>query len=420
MKVKFKIDLTKSQQDAYNLLKKKDVKYLVLRFSRQSGKSIFAEIALISKLLEPCSTNFYISPTFAQGRKVYREIKNLLEPTGLIKSSNSSTLTIELKNRSQLLFFSTENPTSIRGNTLKGTMVLDEVAFMNEQTTDGGDLWSSVIYPTIKRYRKTKNKVIFISTPKGKRGLFWRFHKNCVNKVKGWFELVSTIFDDSLITKEEIDEIKEQIPEQAFREEFMVEFLDGSRSFFTGFEECFTKFSFDTKCKCWGGLDFSANGKDETIYTLVNEKNQFKFYVIKGSLDEKYSQIADLINTTPNLEYVYAEENSVGEVMLNEIIKLVKVKQCIKKQLTTNASKIEMLSLLAVAIAKKEPKFEESDNQTFAQFENFGTKYTKKGTLQLEALTGHDDRIISGGFAWKAKNDASVMGAYNLSFLNRR
>ena len=50
MNLHFDIQLTKKQKEAYNLLHDADTKVLVARWSRQSGKSVFAEIALIESL----------------------------------------------------------------------------------------------------------------------------------------------------------------------------------------------------------------------------------------------------------------------------------------------------------------------------------------------------------------------------------
>ena len=50
---------------------------------------------------------------------------------------------------------------------------------------------------------------------------------------------------------------------------------------------------------------------------------------------------------------------------------------------TTNNSKIEILSDLAVSIAKKEIWFDKNDTKLYAQFGLFGSSYTKTGRLQL-------------------------------------
>ena len=203
MNIKFDIELTSSQKKAYDLIHDKETRYLVARWSRQQGKTIFSEVILIEYLFKKNTFNGYISPTFAQGQKVYKEIVQLIEPTGIIKTANASTLTITTIFNSTLQFFSVQSYTAIRGNTIRGLLVMDEVAFFADQLPDGSDIWGNVIYAIIKANIK-RNKIIAISTPNGKRGCFYKFYNNALNKVPGWKELACTIYDDDLVTEEQI------------------------------------------------------------------------------------------------------------------------------------------------------------------------------------------------------------------------
>lgn len=416
MNIKFDIKLTSSQKKAYDLIHQPDTRYLVARWSRQQGKTIFSEILLIEYLFKKNTFNGYISPTFAQGQKVYREIIQLLDHTGIIKTANASTLTITTIFNSTLQFFSVQSYTAIRGNTIRGLLVMDELGFFPDQLPDGSDIWGNVIYAIVKANIK-RNKIVCISTPNGRRGCFYKFYNNCLNKVPGWKELVCTIYDDDLVTKEQIEEIKQNVSELAFRQEFLVEWLDNGLTFFQGFEDCFTTFTYDDSVQQFIGIDLSGKGSDETVLTKINYKNQVKQYVIKGTLDSKYKQIADIINNTKNLKNVYIENNGLGAPMINEIRKLVNNKNLIQEFTTTNESKNEVLGALAIDIARKEIYFDINDKQLYSQFSTFTAKYSKTGRVQLIAMDGfQDDRILSLGFAHYAKSVGLVLGNYNFSF----
>ena len=162
MNVNINLKLTKNQQKAWDILHEKETKYLIARWSRQSGKSIFAEVCLIEYLCKQYTFNAYISPTYSQGRKVYKELVELLEPSGIIKKANSSTLTIETIFKSTFQAFSMDSPNSIRGFTVSGILVMDECAFFPDTLVDGSDPWSSVIMPITKA---RKPKVLAKSTP---------------------------------------------------------------------------------------------------------------------------------------------------------------------------------------------------------------------------------------------------------------
>ena len=237
MKVKFNLKLTEGQKEAYRLAHEKDTEKLVLVWSRQSGKSVFAEIILLEYLFKPNTYNAYVSPTFQLGRKVYKEISQLLEGKGIIKKANSSTLTIETIYGSTLQFFSVESPTSIRGTTVTGVLICDEAAYYPEVLPNGENIWGNVLMPITKARQPL---TIFISTPCGKQGFFYDFYLRAMKGEKGVKYMLRTIYDDSLATEEQIEEIRNSIPKLAFDQEFLCTFEDSSLTFFTGFEHCYT------------------------------------------------------------------------------------------------------------------------------------------------------------------------------------
>lgn len=383
-----------------------------------SGKTVFSEICIIESLCKTKSFNAYISPTFSQGRKVYKELITLLEPTGIIKKANSSTLTIETIFNSTFQAFSMDSPNSIRGYTVDGVLVLDECAFFPDQLPDGSEPWSSIIMPITKARRP---KVLFISTPKGKRGMFYDMYLKAISGEKGYREITATIYDDELVTKEEIEEIKRSVSPIGFKEEFLVEFLDSSLTFFQGFENCFCDYTFDEKEKIWIGVDLSSTGEDNTVVTLINESMQVKQYVIDGTLDMKYQKIGNIINSIHNLTAAYLENNGVGAPMINEIKKLVRNKSKIYEWTTTNSSKEEIISNLAVKIANKEIYFNNEDKGLFAELGRFVVKYTKTGKMQFEgANESHDDRCMSLAIALKTRDDFKYSGNNMLNFISTR
>ncbi len=383
-----------------------------------SGKTVLAEIMLIEYLCKQYTFNAYISPTYSQGRKVYKELVDLLEPTGIIKKANATTLTIETIYKSTFQAFSMDSPNSIRGYTVSGILVMDECSFFPDTLTDGSDPWSSVIMPITKA---RKPKVLAISTPKGKRGFWYNMHLKAIEGEKGYREIEATIFDDSLVSDEEIEEIKKSVSPLAFKEEFLVEFLDSSLTFFIGFENCFTDYTFNEREKCWIGVDLSSTGEDATVVTLVNESMQVKQHIIEGNLDVKYNKIANIINKTPNLVAAYLENNGVGAPMIDQIRKLVHHKNKLYDWTTTNSTKEEIVSDLAVKIANKEIKFNNEDGGLFAELGSFIVKYTKTGRMQFEAMSGrHDDRVLSLCMALRCYNDFKYAGKPNLNFVSNR
>ena len=383
-----------------------------------SGKTVFSEICIIESLCKSNTFNAYISPTFSQGRKVYKELITLLEPTGIIKKANSSTLTIETIYNSTFQAFSMDSPNSIRGYTVDGILVLDECAFYADRLPDGSEPWSSIIMPITKA---RKPKVLCISTPKGKRGLFYDMYLKAISGEKGYREITATIYDDELLDSEEIEAIRRSVSPVGFSEEFLVEFLDSSLTFFQGYENCFTDYAFNDREKTWIGVDLSSTGADATVVTLVNESMQIKQHIIDGTLDMKYQKIANIINSIHNLTAAYLENNGVGTPMINEIKKLVRNKSKLYEWTTTNASKEEIISNLAVKIANKDIYFNNDDKGLFAELGRFVVKYSKTGKMQFEGANGsHDDRCMSLAIAIKCRDDFKYNGANALKFIKTK
>ena len=412
MKINFNIKLTKKQQEAYDLMHQRDCKFLVARWSRQCGKTVFAEIMMIEYLCVPHTFNAYISPTFAQGKKVFAELTQLLEGTGIVKKANAADLKIESIYGATLKFFSMESPTSIRGNTVSGILVMDEAAFFPTQLSTGEDPYYNVIFPIIKA---RKPKVLVISTPNGRQGMYYDLYLKAFNEEKGYHQLTATIYDDDLITKEEIEELKRGYPPLAFKQEFEVEFLDNALTVFPNFSTCFDG-HYDGG-KCWIGIDPSSVGDDNTIVSIINTEGQVKQYKIDGTLDQKYDRIARIINEY-NPVATYIENNSIGEVMANEIKKKLIRKSNFYSFTTTNETKKQYISLLAVDIANNAIHFEEDNRLLYSELSTFTFKLTKTGNITYAAKEGyHDDTVTSLGVCLQCREDFKYTGENNYHFV---
>ena len=413
MTINFDIRLTDKQQEAYNILHRDDCQFLIARWSRQCGKTVLAECCLIEYLCKAGTYNAYISPTYSQGRKVYSELITLLEGTGIIKKANASDLMIESVYGSTLKFFTIASPTSIRGYTIDGLLVIDEAAYFPVQLPNGEDPYYNVIFPIVKA---RKPKVLCISTPCGKQGMFFDLWCKAEAGEKGYYCIKASIYDDQLIRHEDIEELKRNYPPLAWAQEFEVEFLDNALTVFPDFEK---RFDIDTYSggKCYCAIDPSSVGDDNTILTFINEKNEVKQYKIDGALDAKYAQIAKLINKY-NPVQTYIESNSIGEVMANEIKKQLLKKSNFKTFATTNESKKNYISLIAVAIANGDIHFEQDNRLLYSELSTYSFKITKTGSITYAAREPfHDDTVSSLGIALQCKEDNKYITKNNINYI---
>lgn len=419
MNLRFRINLTESQRRAYSTFKDKATKELVLVWSRQCGKSTLCKVLMIETLLSKRTNVFYVTPDFTLGKSIYKEVLNMLLPTGLVTHKNSTDLTIELFNGSLLKFFSVKNINSMRGQTCRGLLILDEVAHMPDETPDGQDIWNMIIRPVTKA---RKPKVVFVSTPHGKSGLFYDKYVESLSS-DGVKSIVATVYDDRLMDEATLASWKASTPPRAFAQEFECKFLDNAGTAFEGFEDCFMDYGSDEVRNdepVWIGVDFSTSGEDSTIVTVLNNAGRIRQHKVSGDLDTKYSRIAEIVDSYPNLRMAYMEANSIGEPMINSIRKLVRRnKPKIQYWTTTHTTKNAMVGRLQLLVARHEVSFDRADRELFQEFAWFEIQYNRKtNTVTYGAKSPrHDDRIMSLMMAVEAREARPAASGSRYAFV---
>ena len=407
MKVNIKgIKLTESQRLIYNAANDKEHRIVMCNLSRQQGKTTVVMLLCMKWLTEKNQDIIYFTPTFTLAKRIYNNIMKML-PLQFVRKANASDLFIEAINGSQLRFFSGEAAQAARGSNCT-KLVIDEAAYI-KQEIDGQDFYYNIVLPLTKVHC---NKIVMISTPKSTFGFY---HDLCMQAISGerddMIYIKRTIYQDSLIKPEEIEELKKGYPPMAWKCEFECQFISNALSVFPNYDSCFDETY--TTGKCWIGIDPSSVGEDNTILTVINEKNQVKQYKIDGELDSKYAQIAKLINHY-NPVATYIENNSIGEVMANEIKKQLTRKSNFYTFSTTNESKKDYISLIAVAIANNEIHFEPDNKLLYSELGTFTYHLTKTGNITYAAVDGkHDDTVTSLGIAMQCKEDFKYTGKNN-------
>ena len=415
MRINFDISLSKSQQEVYDLVQDKKYKYITVAFSRQSGKTVLMLVLCIQWMFQKNMSIAYICRNFVLAKRLYKELIKIL-PNEIIKSANGTDLAIESIYGSTLNFYSAEQGASLRGQTFN-YMICDEFAFHKMEQPDGTHLWNDILSPTLKARGK---KCIFVSTPLGKNNIFYEmYQRGLSDEFPKYASILKTIYDDGFITNDEIEEIKKSIPELSFQQEYLCEWIDDGLSFFQGFSECFD-IDKVSNGKCWIGIDCSGDGTDATVCSKINEKGEIELFEAVGTLDMKYRQIADYLNRE-NPVAVYGEINGLGLPMLEEIKKLVHYKSKIYDWTTTNSSKEEIISDLAVSIANKDVHFLKDDMKTYNELGDFVVTVSKSRKLTFAARgSGHDDRVMATAIAHKCRKDFKYSGLNNMNFITTK
>lgn len=415
MKVNVKgIKLTESQRLIYNAANDSEHRYVMCNLSRQQGKTTVVKLLCIKWLTKNNQDIIYFTPTKELGRRVYNSIVKML-PEEIVKKSNGTDLYIETINGSTLKFFSGEAAQAARGSNCT-KLVIDEAAYI-KQEIEGQDFYFNIVMPLTK---VRCDKIVMISTPRSTSGFYYDL---CMQAISGerndMVYIKRTIYEDALISQEEIENLKKGYPPMAWKCEFECTFMANALSVFPNFETCFDIGSYSGG-KCWCGIDPSSVGEDNTIVSFVNERNEVKQYKIDGDLDTKYKAIAKLINEYNPIS-TYIESNSIGEVMANEIKKHLTKKSNFYTFATTNESKKQYISILAVAINNNEIHFEKSNTLLYSELGTFSYKLTKTGNITYAAIDGkHDDTITSLGICLQCKSDFKYSGQNRNNFVNTK
>lgn len=395
----------KGQKHIIELAHNNQNKKIIINIFRQYGKSFVCRYLALEWMQTPDTVVGYITQTSRLAKDIFKKFVQMF-PEELVKSKDGKDYVIELVNGSKIIFFSVEQTHTIRGFTLD-YLIFDEVSHSREYTPEGEHLYYNIISPLMDAKGK---KEIFISTPNGRSGFFWELVQKARSGQKGYIYYEVSVYDDETKTPEWIEQKRAGYPELAWEQEYEVKFIEGGISYFRHYSECFIDKQFDWNSKLVGGVDFSSVGEDNTVLTFLNEKRQAIQFIITGGLDDKYEQIADLLKQhQSNLVYCLFESNSVGEVMGNEIKKMLPIglRSKIDFIYTSNQSKADYIENLALNIEQKNISFLENNQTLREEFGTFTYTISKTGKKVFGATEGaHDDTIISlalANLAWERK-----------------
>ena len=373
----------------------------VVKSKRQTGKSITIEtILMFFSINKSGSCNIVISPTLGQGRKMYKEVKNALQNLPLFESANSTTLEINLTNRSQILFKSAEQADGLRGNTVSGILCIDEAAYIKDE----------IVYQVLPFCDANKAPILIVSTPLFKSGVFYDFYMNGLDGKDGFYSYDICDYDTSvLLSHEKLEMYRNSVSPQIFRSDYLGEFLTESSEIFGDLKKLCKGVVHQSKVKVMGvdwstaGID-SGKDPDETAISIMNEFRELEY--IEGFSDKDTNQTIDYI-INKIVEYgvskVVVETNSMGKIYIDLLKKKIASRgiRCqVVEFTTTNDSKREIIEDLVVHCNNGTISLID-DKKLFLQMMNFVVKKTPTGKVTYESGSSniHDDLVLALAFS---------------------
>lgn len=273
-------------------------------------------------------------------------------------------------------------------------IIFDECALLDPLT------WFQAAQPMLI---DTDGDALFISSPRRKNWFYKLYLKGKDGDNTRWHSWKFTSYANPHLSKELINELKEDMPGDIYEQEILAEFLDAQGLVFRNYANCVfpdfvSKFQSDPKYVM--GVDW-AREKDFTVVSVmdidtnevieIDRFNKISWSFQRGrlkALAHKYKP-----------EVILAESNSIGspniELLQGEGLPVYPF-------YTTIDSKARVIESLALAFERNAIRIPEY-SPLLAELEAFEMRQLQSGRIQYSAPDGyHDDCVISLALTWRA------------------
>ena len=181
----------------------------------QLGINLAIEAALGTETRPPQPVGWF-APTYKHQSEVWRELTWRLSPVA--KRINAAEYRIELVTGGTIEFWTLANTKDPARGRKYGLVVVDEAAMVK----DLEEIWNQAIRPTLVDLR---GAAWFMSTPKG-RNYFHTLYARALEDGATWAAWNFPTASNPYIPNEELEEARQEMPEIAFRQEHLAEFVD--------------------------------------------------------------------------------------------------------------------------------------------------------------------------------------------------
>jgi hypothetical protein len=162
----------------------------------------------------------------------------------------------------------------------------DLIIFDEAALTDAGEeAFNIALRPTLDR---PNSKAIFISTPRGKKNWFSKFHhRGYSSEFPAWISLHADYRENPRMTEEDVQEARSSMSKAEFEQEYMASFVSFEGQIYHMPSINIVDYYPDIKAEGWevfGGLD--PGFKDHTAFIVIcyNETEE-KFFIVDEYLE---------------------------------------------------------------------------------------------------------------------------------------
>lgn len=251
------IQLHKGQMEVF----RSPHRFKVVCAGRRWGKSRVS-IALLLKaaIRAPKQRVWYIAPTYQMARQILWDDLQEELPRRWIKKKNDTTMTIVLRNGSEIALKGADKPDTLRGVALH-YVVLDEFQDMKPDT------WYKVIRPTLS---STRGEALIIGTPKGFSAFhkLWTLGQDTEMQRRGhWMSWQFVTADSPFVPEAEIEAARNDMDPKSFAQEYLASFENMSGRVYYPFDRTLhvKPCAFNPQLPIWVGQDFNIDPMSSVI-----------------------------------------------------------------------------------------------------------------------------------------------------------
>lgn len=366
-----------------------EARFKILCNGRRWGKSLYAAVEVINYLFRENKRVWVVGPTYDLSRKVFREIYRYVRPRRKIWypyghcSDSKSEMRILTNWGTEILGKSADNPDSLIGEGLD-LLIIDEAARIKES------IWDENLRPTLT---DRQGKAIIISTPKGRN---WFYHLWTRGKdpqfplYKAWQHPTS---DNPHISPEEIEEARMTLPDRAFRQEYLAEFLEDTGGVFRNVRRLIRGTLRNPRPgeRFFIGVDL-AKYMDFTVITVLDERGDLVYFDRFNQIDWNLQKdrIRYISKRYPGK--VVLDSTGVGDPIYDE---LRRDGLNVEGFRFTASSKEQLVNNLSMLIEQAKLHYEDIP-ELINELEIFEYQMTPSRNFKMSAPEGyHDDCVIS-------------------------
>jgi hypothetical protein len=361
-------------------------RFNVLCAGRRFGKNVLGMDRLIHAALQGKPAAWF-SPSYKLLSPVWRELQSVLRP--LSTDSNEQEKRLELKGGGSIEMWSLDSPDSGRGRAY-ALVVLDECAMVAELER----AWTETIRPMLSDHQ---GGAWFLSTPKGVNHYFHRLYNYGPDVMRPeWASWQMPTSANPFISPAEIDSAREELPELAFSQEYLAQFVTWTGAVFRNILYAVCEPPEGPACLI--GVDWAGRGAgDYTVFVALHESGAVLEIDRFRSID--YPLQLDRLKAFWERHYrpvIIAEDNAMGAPLVSQ---LQRDGLPVVPFVTTATTKAHIIQTLALAFEQGAIGIPH-DPVLIGELQAYES-HESTGYIRYGAPSGqHDDMVMALAITW--------------------